>query len=67
MKDFWRHSNGQVYAVESNTFGHITGAAGPLDLRRLRDLDDYDYQPGIVGWITRAVARHQLRRINPNN
>jgi hypothetical protein len=65
MKGFWRHVNGRVYAVQSDTFGHITGAAGPINPRCLRDLDDYDYQPGITAWIDHAIARHELIRINP--
>ena len=67
MKGFWQHVSGKVYAVRSDTFGHITGAAGPLDPRHLRNLDDYDYQPGTVGWIVRAIARHQISRINPKD
>ena len=31
MKTFWQHNNGKMYAVESDSFGTITGAAGPLD------------------------------------
>ncbi len=65
MKSFWQHADGRVYAVQSDTFGHITGVAGPLDHRILRDLSDYTYEPGSVAWITRALARRELRRINP--
>ena len=32
MKTFWQHASGKVYAVESDTFGRIVGAAGPFDI-----------------------------------
>jgi hypothetical protein len=67
MKGFWQHVGGKVYAVRSDTFGHITGAAGPLDPQQLRDLNDYDYQPGMIGWIVRAIARREISRMNPEN
>ena len=50
VRGFWQHTNGKVYAIESDTFGKILGAAGPLDPNKLSDLDDYDYRPAIVGW-----------------
>jgi hypothetical protein len=65
IRGFWQHTNGKVYAVESDTFGRIIGAAGPLDPHDLRDLDDYDYRPAITGWVADAVAKHALHRINP--
>ncbi len=65
MKGFWQHTDGKVYAIQSDTFGHITGAAGPLDPRRLLNLSDYRYEPGLTGWIARAIARHDLHRIEP--
>ena len=64
MKSFWQHTNGKVYAVRSDSYGHITGAAGPLDPDDLKSLDDYRYGQGIVDWIERAMAEHKLRRIN---
>ena len=66
IRGFWQHTNGKVYAVESDTFGKILGAAGPLDPNDLRDLDEYDYRPAITGWVADAVARQALRRINPS-
>ncbi len=65
MKSFWQHSNGKIYAVRSNTFGKVTGAAGPFDPDSLRDLDAYEYGPAIVQWVERAIANRTLRRINP--
>ena len=67
VRGFWQHMNGKVYAVESDTFGKILGAAGPLDSNDLRDLDQYDYKPAITGWVADAVARHALRRIEPTS
>lgn len=66
IRGFWQHTNGKVYAVESDSFGRILGAAGPLDPNDLRDLDEYDYKPAITGWIADAVDRNALRRINPS-
>ena len=65
MKNYWQHTNGRVYAIRSNSFGHITGAAGPLDPDDLKGLDDYQYGPGIVDWVKEAIAQRKLRRINP--
>ena len=64
MKSFWKHTNGRVYAVRSDSFGHITGAAGPLDPDNLQGLDDYHYGPGIVDWVKRAIAERKLCRIS---
>ena len=65
-KGFWQHiSTGDIYAIESTTFGKIVGGVGPLDPDDLHDLDDYDYKPAILEWLERAVAEHKLRRINP--
>ena len=65
VRGFWQHANGKVYAIESDTFGNIQGAAGPLDPNNLGDLNDYDYRPAIVGWVANALTHHMLRRINP--
>jgi hypothetical protein len=67
MKSFWQHVNGKVYAVRSDTFGRITGADGPLDPHHLRELDAYEYGPGITDWVARAIAKHTLRRVNPRS
>ncbi|MCU0916176.1 MAG: hypothetical protein MUC88_16680 [Planctomycetes bacterium] len=65
MKTFWQHANGAVYAVESDSFGHVVGAAGPLQLDRLRDPSEYHYACGLVRWIELALKRRQLHRISP--
>ncbi len=65
VKGFWQHTNGKIYAVESDTFGKITGGVGPLDPDNLYGLDEYQYTPAIIDWLREAVARHKLRRINP--
>ena len=51
--------------VESDTFGKILGAVGPLDLDNLQDLEDYDYKPAITDWVADAVARKTMRKFNP--
>ena len=65
MKTFWQHTNGLIYVVESDTFGQITGAAGPVDLDMLRDPSEYKCGPGILAWIKRSIVEHKLGRINP--
>lgn len=64
IKGFWKHTNGKVYAIESDTFGNIVGGAGPLDPNDLRNPEDYEYKGAIVGWLQDAVAQHKLHRIN---
>jgi len=64
-KGFWRDSKtGKIYAIESDTFGKIIGGVGPLEPADLRSLEDYDYGPGILEWLERAIAEHRLHRIN---
>lgn len=65
IKGFWQHKNGKIYAVESDTFGNILGAVGPLDPKDLHGLNDYDYKPAIVDWLNDALAQKKLHRINP--
>jgi hypothetical protein len=64
IKGFWQHTNGKIYAVQSDTFGKIVGGVGPLDPDDLRDLEEYDYKPAIIKWLADAVAQHKLHRIN---
>ena len=54
MKDFWQHDNGKVYAVRSDSFGRITGAAGPFDPNDLGNPEDIRYGPAIVDWVKKA-------------
>ena len=64
IKGFWRHANGRIYVVESDTFGNIIGGAGPLDPNDLHNLGEYEYKPDITKWLVEAVAQHKLHRIN---
>lgn len=65
MKTFWQHASGQVYVVESDTFGRVTGAAGPLELDNLGDPNEYHYQQTLVSWLAKAISERRLHRINP--
>ena len=65
VKDFWQHENGKIYAVESDSFGNVIGAVGPLDENNLKALDDYDYKRLIVDWLSDALAQHKLHRLGP--
>jgi len=66
IKGFWQHENGKIYAVQSDTFGNIYGAIGPLDPNNLRNLDEYDYKPAIIDWVKDALKNKKLRRIEPS-
>jgi len=63
MKTLWQHTNGQLYAVNHDSFGHIIGAVGPLDPDNVRDLSEYHYGQGIVNWVEQAIRRNALRRV----
>jgi hypothetical protein len=65
IKGFWQHRNGDVYAIESTTFGKIVGAVGPLEPDDLHNLEDYDYKPAVIEWLEEAIAKNKLHRINP--
>lgn len=65
MKTFWRHTNGLVYVVESDSFGTVTGASGPFDPGDLRDPSEYVCGASIVVWVKEAIAERRLRRIEP--
>ena len=64
IKGFWKHTNGKIYAIESDTFGNILGGVGPLRPNDLHDLEDYDYKPAITKWLADAIAQRKLCRIN---
>jgi hypothetical protein len=67
VKGFWEDVvTGNIYVVESDTFGKITGGVGPLKQDQLKDLDDYDCKPDILEWLEEAVKKHKLRRFNPS-
>ena len=64
-KGFWRNVlTGDVYVIESTTFGKVVGGTGPLDTLALHDLDDYNCTPAILEWLVRAVTENKLQRIN---
>jgi len=67
MKTLWQHTNGRLYAVDHDSFGHIIGAVGPIDPDNLRNLIEYHYSPGIVSWVEEAIRKNALRRINPES
>jgi len=67
MKTLWQHTNGKLYAVEHDSFGHVTGAAGPIEPEQLRELSEYRYGRAILEWVEQAIHRQALRRINPSD
>lgn len=62
VKDFWRHSNGKIYAIESDTFGKVIKAAGPLNVANLHNIEDYNHKPTITEFVADAIVHHKLRR-----
>jgi hypothetical protein len=50
-KDFYRHSTGEIYAIEMAWDGTLIGSCGPLTENALKDLDSYDYSPDRNDWI----------------
>ncbi|OHB64966.1 MAG: hypothetical protein A2Y76_14745 [Planctomycetes bacterium RBG_13_60_9] len=64
MKTLWQHTNGSMYAIEHDSFGRVTGAAGPLDPDDVKDPSEYRCGPGIVKWVKEAIQRQALRRVN---
>lgn len=65
MKTFWQHTNGMIYVVESDSFGRVTGGAGPFYPGELRDPSEYTCGAGVLGWLKRAIAERKVQRINP--
>lgn len=65
MKIFWQHRNGDLYAVKHNSFGHITGIAGPLGWDDQQDEDAYRYEVGLVEWAETEIRRHAMHRVHP--
>jgi hypothetical protein len=59
----WQHTNGRLYAVEHDSFGHVIGAVGPLYPDEMRDLSEYRYGPGITDWVEQAIRRNALHRV----
>jgi len=63
VRGFWQHENGKIYAVESDSFGTITGGVGPLDANNMKALENYDYKRVIVDWLKDALAQGKLHRM----
>jgi len=63
MKVLWQHKDGNLYAVEHDTFGHVVAAAGPLDWDERGDADEQPYDPNAVDWVEDAIRRHTLHRV----
>jgi hypothetical protein len=65
MKTFWQHRNGKLYAMQHDTFGHVTGVAGPLEWDDLQDGQEYRYELGLVEWAQTEIRRHAMHRMHP--
>ncbi len=64
MKTFWQHTNGLIYVIESDSFGHITGGTGPIEPVGVRDPSEYKCGPGIVAWAKQSIVERKLWRVN---
>jgi hypothetical protein len=62
IRDFYQHINGKIYAIESDTFGTVLGASGPLDASDLHNLREYHYKAAIAEWVTYAIDHKKLHR-----
>jgi len=65
MNVFWLHRKGYLYALKHDTFGHITGVAGPLPWDDLPEADDCEYRTELVAWAEGEIARHAMHRMRP--
>jgi len=67
MKTLWQHENGQLYAIDHDSFGHIIGAVGPIEPDNVRDLPEYRYGRGIIHWLEQAIQRNTLHRVHSHS
>jgi len=65
MTVLWQHRNGDLYATRHDTFGHITGVAGPLDWENLDDPGECDFQGDLIEWAEEAIRHHAMHKIHP--
>jgi len=65
MKVLWQHKDGDLYAVEHDTFGHVIGATGPLDWDDPHDPSEYCCEAENADWVEDAIRHHALHRVHP--
>lgn len=61
-QQFWGYKNGDVYAVEINYAGAVTGVCGPIHRseQRIGSLPDFDYSAEDTDWVNENVVDFQL-------
>ena len=66
VKGFWRHiATGDIYAIESTSFGEVIGGVGPLAANELIDLETYDYKQDIIEFLQEALDKNRMRKFEP--
>ena len=66
VKGFWLHTTtGDIYAVESTSFGQVIGGVGPLKANELIDLELYDYKQDIKEFLQEAFDKNRMRKFEP--
>ena len=66
VKGFWQHTTtGDIYAIESTTFGQVIGGIGPLKPNELIGLEAYDYKQDIIEFLQEAIDKNRMRKFEP--
>ena len=66
VRGYWQDiETGQVYVIESSSFGEILSGTGPVDKDNLLDLSEYECKTAIKRWLQEAFAQGKLRGFNP--
>ena len=66
VRGYWQDiETGQVYVIESSSFGEILSGTGPIDKDNLLELSEYDCKSAIKRWLQTAFAEGKLKRFNP--
>ena len=68
VRGYWQDiETGEVYVIESSSFGEILSGAGPVDKDNLLELSQYECNGAIKRWLQSAFAENRLKRFNPEH
>lgn len=66
VRGYWQDiETGDVYVIESSSFGEILSGTGPVDRDNLLDLSEYQCNGTIKRWLETAFAEGKLKGFNP--
>jgi hypothetical protein len=66
VKGFWRHiATGDIYAVESTSFGQVMGGVGPMAANELIKLETYEYKQDVKEFLQEAIDKGRMRKFEP--